>query len=167
MKDPEVEKWLAKNNKKNQHWQVKSYLDNLRLPFKERFTDSPNYMIDVDLFGVRFRFDGKTDIDDYGWDIIQINQKRMDKEPYYFGEDLVWNIIDKGYFSYLREVLNSPIFRKLIIDSGWGTKILEKRIELAGKQKKYSYIRQRSEDLLRQPMSRVLSLNSGLFDHLM
>jgi hypothetical protein len=170
LKDPEAEKWLVKKKIKNQFWQVKTFLGNLRLPFKERNKESSDYKIDVPLFGVRFRFDGKTDIDDIGWDLFNIDMIKAEKVHYYFGEDLMWNLISRGYFQYLRENDaggNERIFKKLIIDSGWGTKVLEKRIELCGSDKKYAYIKMKSAELLQRPLPYIVSENPGVFDYLL
>jgi hypothetical protein len=170
IKDPEAEKWLAKKNIKNRHWQVKTFLGSLRLPFRESNRDSSDCTIDIELFGIRFRFDGKTDIDDIGWDVFNLDPKKLETVPYYFGEDLMWNLISKGYFCYLREHdtgTNQRIFTTLVVNECWGTKILEKRIELSEKDKKLTFIRLKSHELLRRPLSRVVSENPGLFDYLL
>lgn len=170
IKDPEVEKWLAKKQYKNRYWQVKTFLGGLRLPFREKNKDSSDYKIDVELFGVRFRFDGKTDIDDIGWDVFNLDTKKLEKVPYYFGEDLMWNLISKSYFQYIRESdmgSNQHIFSKLIINDGWGTKILQKRIELSDKDKKLTFLKKRSTELLGRPLPRVVSENPGVFDYLL
>jgi hypothetical protein len=168
IKDPETEKWLAKKNKKNLFWQVKIYLNNLRIPFKEFGKDAAYYM-EVPLFGMRFRFNGTADIDDYGWDVYQIDQNKLEKEPCYFGESLMWDLVKKGLFAYLRESGSGEmerIFKSLVIDGGWGTRILEKRLELYGNDKRNTFLKMRTTGMLNVSLSRILSLNPGAFDYL-
>lgn len=169
VKDVDTEKWLKKKIRKAQFWQVKTFLDSLRLRYRENNIGRNNYSISAPLFGLRFRFNGVEEPEDKGWKVFFISKKRLETEPNYFREDVMWYLVDKGYMAFIRESEvggNERIFRAFIIDAGWGLKILEKRLEIFGQKPENTYMRMRTEELVQMPMPKVISYFPGIFDYL-
>lgn len=165
-----AEKWLTKKRKKARFWQVKMFLNGLRLQFKETEPGTNNYSIYVPLFGFKFKFNDITDATDIGWKIFVLDEEKLEKSPEYFREEVMWYLVEKGYMAYIREAEtgnNQRIFRMLLIDSGWGIKIIEKRIELCGKSPENMFMKIRMSEFLKAPMNKILSYCPGFFDYLM
>ena len=169
VKNKAAEKWLKRKKRKAQYWQVKRFMETLRLKYREKDKGMSTYCVFVPLFGMKFRFNGVTEIDDQGWQVFHIDVNKMEVVPEYFREDVLWYLIEKGYMSYIRDIEagnNGRIFRSFIIDQGWGTKIIEKRIELCGKSPENTFLRMRMEEFLHFPLQKVLSHYPGFFDYL-
>ena len=169
-KDRAAEKWLSKKRKKAQYWQVKRFLETLRLKFVEQDKEMTSYSLSVPLFGLRFRFNSILELEDIGWKVFLIDIDKMETVPEYFREDVLWYLIEKGYMSYIRDVEagnSERIFKSFIIDQGWGTKIIEKRIELCGKSADNTFMRMRMTEFLHIPLVKIVSFFPGFFDYLM
>ena len=170
IKNKEAEKWMAKKARRTQYWQVKTFLDSLRLKKFEHAVGKPNYCVSVPLFGMRFRFNGFEEPEDNGWKVFLISKKKMEEQPNYFREDVMWYLVEKGYFTYILEAEvggNGRIFRSFLIDAGWGRKIIEKRIELCGDKPENTFMRVRMEEYIKQPMPKIISAYPGFFGYLM
>lgn len=168
--DKEAEKWLKKKEAKAQFWQVKRFLEALRLKYREKNKGTDFYSIEVPLFGMRFRFNGITEPEDRGWKVFLIDKEKMEVVPDYFRDDVMWYLVEKGYFSYIRtsgDGGGGSIFRKFIIDMGWGDKIIKKRLELCGKSPEHTFMRTRMEEFRSIAMPKILSYFPGFFDYLM
>jgi len=169
-KSKAAEKWLSKKRKKAQYWQVKRFLETLRLRFIEQDKEMPSYSLSVPLFGLRFRFNNMLELEDVGWKVFLIDIDKMETVPEYFREDVLWYLIEKGYMAYIRDVEagnSERIFKSFIIDQGWGTKIIEKRIELCGKNAENTFMRMRMNEFLHVPLVKIVSFFPGFFDYLM
>lgn len=170
LKDKKAEKWLASKKRKAEYWQVKSFLDSLRLKYYEYNKEKDNYSIEVPLFGMRFRFNGIEELEDIGWKLFLISKKKMETHPNYFREDVMWYLVEKGYFLYIHESEhggNGRIAQKFLIDSGWGKKIIEKRIELCGNRAEHTFMKERMLEYYKLPITRILSLYPGFFGYLL
>jgi len=168
--DKQAEKWLAKKIKKSQYWQVTRFLDGLRLKKVERDKDKTNYSITVPLFGMRFRFNGVSEPEDSGWKVFLIDKERMEIQPDYFRDDVMWYLVEKGYMAYIRDAEvgnNERIFQTFIIGARWGEKIIKRRIELCGKSPENTFMRLRMEEFLSIPMQKILSYYPCFFDYLL
>ncbi|MCK5017728.1 MAG: hypothetical protein KAS32_11755 [Candidatus Peribacteraceae bacterium] len=168
-RDKQADKWLAKKRGRAQYWQVKRFMETLRLPYKEKDKGRTTYSISVPLFGLRFRFNGIPEPEDRGWKLFLIDIDKIETTPDYFREDVMWYLIERGYMSFIRnsEVGNNErIFKKFIIDARWGEKIIKRRLELYGKSPENTYMRLRMEEFLSIPMPKILSYFPGFFDFL-
>jgi hypothetical protein len=170
MLNKKAERWLKKKKRKAQFWQVKRFLETLRLKYKEDSVGSSYYSINVPLFGLRFRFNGVKEPEDHGWKVFFIDIKKMETTPEYFREEVMWYLTERGYFAYIRESElgnNEMIFKNMIINSGWGMKIIRKRIELCGKDQENAFMRTRMEAFLEVPLPKIISYYPGFFDYLL
>lgn len=158
-------KWLERKLKKNKNWPIKRFLEGLRIPYKELDNNTLDYNITVPLFGLRFRFGGAERISDDGWHVVFIDRNKLKKIPEYFREDVMWYLVDRGYFSYIRDV-NVGIYNTLLIDQRWAAKIMDKRIEYYRGKPQYTFRLIKTEELRKMPLPRVLSLFPGFFDFL-
>lgn len=168
-KNKQVEKWLKKKKSKQQYWQVKVLLNNLKLKYSERFPGQRHFCIEVPLFGMRFRFSNIEEPEDAGWKIFFIDENKLDKEPKYFYEDVMWYLTEKGYFLYIYESElggNGKIAKSILIDGGWGQRIIEKRIEMCGKKAEHTFMKTRMEAYLEVPTIKILSMYPGFFGYL-
>jgi hypothetical protein len=121
------------------------------------------------LFGLRFRFNGIEEPEDNGWKVFLLSKDKLNREPYYFREDVMWYLVSRGYLGYIRESEvggNERIFRAFIVDAGWGQKIMEKRLEIYGDKPEYTYLKLRTEELIAMPLPKVISYIPGYFDYL-
>lgn len=169
-KDPKVEKWLKRKRVKNQYWQVKTFLNNLKLKFKERNRNQKNFCIEVPLFGMRFRFAEFEEPEDIGWKVFLIDEIKLEEDPKFFYDDCMWYLTEKGYFLYIYESElggNGRIAKSILIDSGWAQKIIEKRIELCGDKPEHTFMKVRMKEYLKVPVPKILSMYPGFFGHLM
>lgn len=169
-KDPKVEKWLKKKKAKSHHWQVKTLLNNLRLKYKEKFKGKSNYCIEVPLFGIRFRFNEFEQPEDKDWKVFLIDEYKLQENSDYFYDDVMWYLIEKGYFYYIQESnlgINGAVGKHILIDAGWARKIIEKRIELCGDKPENRFMKARMEELLSFPVHKILSsYTMGFFGYL-
>ena len=169
-KDKRIDKWIERKKSKQQYWQVKTFLNNLRIKFKEKFKGQRNYCIEAPLFGMRFRFSEFEEPEDIGWKVFLIDETRLDKEPSYFYDSAMWHLVEKGYFLYIYESElggNGNIAKHILIDGGWSTKIIEKRIELCGNKPEHTFMRTRMETYLSVPTIKILSMFPGFYGYLM
>lgn len=165
----ENKRWLKKKKSKQQFWQVKVFLQSLRLRFVEKDKDTPRYCIEVPLFGMRFKFNGTESPEDAGWKVFLIDTEKIERVPHYFRDDVMWYLVEKGYMAYIRESEhggNGRVFRSFVIDSGWGTKIIKKRIEMCGNKPENAFMRARMEEFLHVPLPKIVSYYPGFFDYL-
>lgn len=166
----ENEKWLTKKRKKHQYWQVKNFLNGLKLKFKEENKETDFYTIYVPLFGIKIRFGENNDTSDYGWRVFILDKARLEEEPDYFREDMMWYLVEKGYLAYIRDIelgTQNRIYNHIVLDAGWGQKIIEKRIELCGALPEHTFMKKRMEELKRFSMNKIISYCPGIFDYLM
>jgi len=110
-----------------------------------------------------------SEVEDTGWKVFFIDMDKTKTVPDYFREDVMWYLVEKGYFAYIQavEVGNGGrVFQSIIIDQGWGLKIINKRIELCGKLPENTFMRVRMEEYKNIPLSKIISYNPGFFDYL-
>jgi hypothetical protein len=172
----QAEKWLEKRQKKAQYWQVKVFLDGLRLKYKEMNKDVAGgnkvntlYYIEVPLFGIKFRFSNWVDYTDSGWKIFYLDIPHLDKDPYYFRDEVMWYLVGKGYMAYIREHeagVNGNIFKSILIDAGWAAKIINKRLELCGNIPENNFMKTRMEVFKTVPLPKLISYYPDFFDYL-
>jgi len=167
--DRETKRWLAKKQRKAEYWQVKMFLESLHIKYQELNKDRDNYCIAVPLFGLKFRFNGVEELEDHGWKVFLVSKKKMETHPNYFREDVMWYLVEKGYFIYIREAMTggNVFAQKLLVDSGWGKKIIDKRIELCGTKAEHTFMKERMKEYSQVAVIRILSLHPGFFDYLM
>lgn len=169
-KDPSVERWLKKTKKKQQFWQVKSFLRDLKLKFTEREKENPEqYNIIIPLFGLVFRFDtADVFLDDGNLKVFVLDSRRLEKEPSYFCDDVFWYLIEHGYLMYVRDVEGNPsgLYNRIIVDLDWGQKILQRRLDLYGNDPKWRFKKIRTEEFLKYPTHFLISRFPGVFDGL-
>ena len=168
-KDPKVEKWLKKKKNKQQYWQVKTFLNNFKLRFKEKFKGHKHFCIEVPLFGMRFRFAEFEEPEDAGWKVFLLDETKLEENCKYFYDDVMWYLTEKGYFYFIHESEmggSGRIAKNILIDSGWGTKIIEKRIEMCGNKPENTFMKARMEEYLKVPLIKILSMYPGFFGHL-
>ncbi len=87
-----------------------------------------------------------------------INEKRY---------EIVWALMRSGYLSWLRQSLTDSQFKRLMFDSNFANKILEKRLEIWGDKPKYRHLV--SSDLFAKGQGRIsefLSKEPGYFDYM-
>lgn len=168
-RNKQADKWLAKNKIKAQYWQIKRFMETLRLKYFETGQGLTTYCVSVPLFGLRFRFNGIKEPEDRGWKLFLIDTDKMEVVPDYFREEVMWYLVEKGYMAYIRDAEvgnNERIFRKFIMDARWGEKIIRRRIEICGKDPENTFMRLRMEEFLGLPMTKILSYYPGFFDYL-
>ena len=150
--------------------QVISMLRNLRVKYVEHDKDSPLFHITIPLFGVLLRFvKGFPNEASYrGWDIIDLNIDDLNMNYTKATEELLWNLIGKGYFAYLRtEVVGGEgLYTRYLRDYGWGEKIINKRLEYWGQQQKYKYLVAVNNKVKALNISQAMTHYPGFFDWL-
>ena len=170
IKNKDAEKYIAQRKRKAQFWQVKTFLNSLRLKYRENNVGKDNYSISAPLFGLRFRFNGVEEPEDRGWGVFLLSKSKLEKDPHYFREDVLWFLVARGYMGYIRESEmggNERVFRAFIIDAGWGLRIMEKRLELYGNSAEYNYLRLKTEEFMKMPLPKVISHYPDFFDYLL
>jgi hypothetical protein len=112
-----------------------SLLDNLRVPYKKGTDEvSKGVVLALHDFGIVIHI-SKTPrepvINPGGETYLFYCAEFKDKEISKFGEDLMWALIRAGYFAFLREHVpgGERIFRRLLLEHGWGYKIVNRRKE--------------------------------------
>jgi len=165
----EADRWLAKKAKKAQYWQVKRFLESLRLKYIEKDAEKISYSISAPLFGLRFRFNTIGEAEDRGWKVFFLDLEKLEVIPDYFREDVMWFLVSRGYLSYIRDAevgSHGRIFRSFVVSGGWGAKIMKKRLEIYGTLPEYTYLRLKTEEFLTLPIPKIIAHFPGFFDYL-
>lgn len=150
-----------------------SLLDNLRLKYKDYNKNSArDRFIDIPDFGIRIRIADVVEPrpEDVKLDVLQYSQKFDVKAQEEFGEMLMWKIIAAGYMAYIRqhrEGGRERIYATLVVNHGWGRKILDKRIAYLKTLPTRKFICSFTEKLLEDfSIYELTQRYPGLFDYL-
>jgi hypothetical protein len=152
------------------YWFFLRLLGKMRLEFREHDRGTPRYHVTIFRFGIVIKFSVTTAVEmNYpGWDVLEYNFKWNDAEKNDFNENLMWLLISKGYFAYLRdpEAGGASAYRILLMESGWATKILEKRLSYWNNEPRHRFKIEQHKQFLNYPLSRLITHYPDLFDSL-
>lgn len=132
---------------------LRSLLNNLRLVYKKGVDQATRATVFyVGEFGVQIHLtknhsDSRVLAD--GSVAMFFCQESSEEEITAFGEELMWHLIASGYMAYIREerVGNKErIFQALIIEQGWGRRIMDRRLELWKKDASKTYMYDRLKE---------------------
>lgn len=114
-------------------WRLTSVLKRLKLQFSEYERGTERYYVMAPQFGLLFRSNPSYPPQNHfqDWDVIDVDFVKLSKDPNSFYEDLVWLLISKGYFAYLREpdVRGEEVYKAILFNGGWAKKIIDRRIK--------------------------------------
>jgi hypothetical protein len=163
---------FIKKQKKLKYWQIQNVLDELRLSYIEKSRgSSTTYQIIIPVFGIKLRIgDLEFGGEDHSWDVLYLKERKFKALPNYFLEDLMWLLIPKGYFAYIRELGRTDskrFFRNVLVKLDWGAKIINKRIELCGDDPRYTFMKTRMEGLKDVSTLKIIDTYPCFFDYLL
>jgi len=151
-----------------------SLLRNLRVEVKKGedvLSKSP--MLSIKDFGIQIHLTknrGESRTDHTGTTTLFYCPEFTEAEISAFGEGLMWLLIAAGYMAYIREEpigSRERIFNKLIVDQGWGMRIINKRLEAWKNQAPKAYMYKRLKALRDEySMLELIARWPGLFDFL-
>lgn len=103
-----------------------------------------------------------------GWDIIDVDMEKYEKNPLVFGRDLMWLMIAKGYMAYLRgeHGESSQIMRHWLINEGWARRIIDKRLELYKNEPRHKFMIKMNQEMAKKPVHYVMTYYPTFFDYL-
>jgi len=120
-------------------------------------------------FGIVFRFNPRQQMTAYsGWDIVDVDLKNYEAKEIALGQELMWNLISKGYMAYLRgpETGATQLFRHFLINEGWAQRIIDKRLELYNNEPKHRFMTNQTKRLQKMPTHYVVMHYPSFFDYL-
>lgn len=166
-----VELSATKNKGAGSFGKLMRLLKSLKLIYREHEKGSAVYHISVPAFGIVFRFNPAypSETNYRGWDIIDISPEDLDQNINKFTEDLIWMLIDKGYFSYLRHDVSGgkTLYHRLLNYGGWGKRIIEQRLKYWNNQPKHKYLIELNKKHLSYSISYITTYYPDFFDHLL
>ncbi len=168
------DRYGSKLNKKQKagappYWRLTTMLKRLCLKYKERDMGTPFFHVVVPDFGIMFRFNPVQPVGEYtGWDVIDVDVRQLELNDIGFGESLMFLLISKGYFAYLRnqESGNTQVWHKFLVREGWALKIINKRLELYNGEPKHRFMIERNIRLRDMSISYILNHHPDFFDYL-
>jgi hypothetical protein len=151
------------------YWRIIQLLRSLRLRYRERNKGEKTFHITIDDFGIMLRFNPRQPTHTFtGWDIVDVNMETYENNPPEFGQNLIWLLISKGYFAYLRspDMGHPTLFRRLLIKEGWALRIIDKRLELYDNLPKHKFMIEHNKRLRALSISYILTYYPDFFDYL-
>ena len=164
-----TDKYLKGKLNKPPYWRLVQLLQKLRLKYQEIDVGERTFHITVPQFGIVFRFNQRLLYPEYvGWDIVDVDMGLFLKNEIAFGQELMWLLIAKGYFAYLRgpETGNSKLFKFFLIDEGWAQKLLKKRLEFYNNEPRHRFMIEQTIRLQKTPVHYILNHYPSYFDYL-
>ena len=159
----------SKTKSKPPYWRIVQLLKTLRLPYKERNAGEESFHIIVEQFGIVLRFNKRQQMGSFdGWDVVDVDLQEYELNPIEFGRNLMWLLIAKGYFSFLRgpETGNSKLFRHFLISEGWAQRIFDKRLQLYNNEPRHKYMIEQTKRLQKMPVHYTVMHYPSYFDFL-
>jgi len=151
------------------YWRIIAILNKLRLKYREREVGSALYHIIVPDFGIVIKFNPVQPIEEYqDWTIMPVDLDGQEKAENAFGENLMWELISKGYMAYLRSPDNgtSQLYHKLLVREGWSLKIIEMRLKLYEGKACNRFKIEHNKKMRDQSISYILTHYPDFFDSL-
>lgn len=166
-----VDLMTTSNSSVDPYWAILSIFKRLKLECYEYDRGTNKYHITVPAFGMLFRTNPSSPASLHfkDWDIIDINLKEVLDNQGLFTDELIWDLVAKGYFSYLRQARIGAYrtYRSLLFDFGWAQKIIQRRLEAWGDEPRHRYKIEQNKFVLTQPNTIIEQNYSDFFDSLM
>jgi len=80
-------------------------------------------------------------------------------------EKVLWELMRSGYMRWVRFTFNSQ-FKRLIVDSGYDKKIIDKRLKIWGDKEKHRFMVKENTDARGLAATFILSQDPGFFDYM-
>lgn len=164
-----AKKRKPKTKPKPHYWRVLNILKRLRVKYREYNRGTASFHITIPDFGIALRFSPTFPATKYqNWDVVDVNLKELEINEIKFGRHLMWCLISKGYFAYLRngEKGDNQLFRHYLIDQGWAHRIIDKRLELYNNEPRHKFMITRNKRLRQLSVHYIITHHPDFFDYL-
>jgi len=147
-----------------------SMLNNLRLKYVKEGKDNEISIV-LNNFGIKIAIDAKIDYtNDSTYEVFHYKTTWNIEEQRIFGESLMYCLIDRGYMAFIREHPDGGrgrIYRSLLIEHGWGRRIIKRRLDDWKLRKDRGFLCKRTNEITNAfSIHELIDRFPGFFDFL-